>query len=93
MPTSSQTHDCIFCAIVAGAAPATFLHQDDGVVAFMDIRPVQPGHLLVVPRMHAELLPELDDAVLATPVVGGNSPQSGFASGHAVSRGGERLRR
>lgn len=66
MPTSSQTHDCIFCAIVAGAAPATFLHHDDGVVAFMDIRPVQPGHLLVVPRMHAELLPDLDGAVLAT---------------------------
>jgi histidine triad (HIT) family protein len=65
MPTSSQTADCIFCAIVVGDAPASFLHQDDSVVAFMDIRPVQPGHLLVVPRMHAELLPDLDDAVLA----------------------------
>ena len=32
----------------------------------MDIRPVQPGHLLVVPRIHAELLPDLDGAVLAT---------------------------
>jgi histidine triad (HIT) family protein len=66
MPTSDpQTADCIFCAIVGGDAPASFLYQDDIVVAFMDIRPVQPGHLLVVPRMHAELIPDLDDAVLA----------------------------
>ena len=67
MPTSDpQTAGCIFCAIVGGDAPASFLYQDDIVVAFMDIRPVQPGHLLVVPRMHAELIPELEDAVLAT---------------------------
>jgi hypothetical protein len=38
-----QTADCVFCAIVRGDAPATFLHQDELVVAFMDIRPVQPG--------------------------------------------------
>jgi histidine triad (HIT) family protein len=61
----SVAPDCIFCAIVRGTAPATFLHQDDLVVAFMDIRPVQPGHLLVVPRAHAKLIPELDGASLA----------------------------
>jgi histidine triad (HIT) family protein len=60
----ADTIDCIFCAIVRGDAPATFLHQDDLVVAFMDIRPVQPGHLLVVPRAHAKLIPELDAASL-----------------------------
>ncbi len=66
MPTSDpQVADCIFCRIVAGKAPATFLHQDDLVVAFMDIRPVQRGHLLVVPRRHAKLIPELDEATLA----------------------------
>jgi diadenosine tetraphosphate (Ap4A) HIT family hydrolase len=66
MPTPDpQTADCIFCTIVRGDAPATFLHRDDLVVAFMDIRPVQPGHLLVVPRAHAKLIPELDDEVLA----------------------------
>jgi len=62
---SGDSADCIFCAIVRGDAPATFLHQDDLVVAFMDIRPVQPGHLLVVPRAHATLIPELDGASLA----------------------------
>ena len=65
MPTSDpQVADCVFCAIVSGGAPATFIHQDDLVVAFMDTRPVQPGHLLVVPRAHAKLLPELDNRVL-----------------------------
>jgi len=66
MPTSDpQTASCIFCAIVRGDAPATFLRRDELVVAFMDIRPVQPGHLLVVPRAHAQLLPELDPKSLA----------------------------
>jgi histidine triad (HIT) family protein len=66
MPTPRpQTADCIFCAIIRGDAPATFVHEDEMIVAFMDIRPVQPGHLLVVPRAHAELIPELDDHILA----------------------------
>jgi diadenosine tetraphosphate (Ap4A) HIT family hydrolase len=66
MSTSDpQPADCVFCAIVSGAASATFLHQDDLVVAAMDIRPVQPGHLLVLPRAHAKLIPELDDAILS----------------------------
>jgi diadenosine tetraphosphate (Ap4A) HIT family hydrolase len=64
-PPDSQTTDCIFCAIVSGDAPATFVHQDELVVAFMDTRPVQPGHVLVVPRAHAKLIPELDDHILA----------------------------
>ena len=66
MPTPRpHTADCIFCAIIRGDAPATFVHQDEVILAFMDTRPVQPGHLLVVPRAHATLLPELDDRTLA----------------------------
>ena len=66
MPTPQpQTADCIFCTIVRGDAPATLVHDDDLVVAFMDTRPVQPGHLLVVPRVHAALITELDDHILA----------------------------
>jgi histidine triad (HIT) family protein len=64
MPTPDLTADCIFCTILRGDAPATYVHEDDLVVAFMDIRPVQPGHLLVVPRCHAKLIPELDADVL-----------------------------
>lgn len=52
---------CIFCDIIAGLAPASFVHRDELCVAFMDIRPVNPGHVLVVPHTHAVLLSELDD--------------------------------
>jgi histidine triad (HIT) family protein len=50
----------VFCAIVAGTAEASVVHSDEHVVAFMDIRPVVAGHLLVVPRRHAAGLADLD---------------------------------
>lgn len=50
---------CIFCDILSGLAPASFVHHDDLCAAFMDIHPVNPGHVLVVPRYHAALLSEL----------------------------------
>ena len=45
--------DCIFCAIVAGRAPARIVHSDALTVAFLDIFPLTPGHALVVPRRHS----------------------------------------
>jgi diadenosine tetraphosphate (Ap4A) HIT family hydrolase len=51
---------CIFCAIVAGQEPASLVHDDDVCLAFMDLYPVAPGHLLVVPKEHAPGLAELD---------------------------------
>jgi diadenosine tetraphosphate (Ap4A) HIT family hydrolase len=45
---------CIFCDILAGRAEATFVYRDALCAAFMDIRPVNPGHVLVVPVRHAE---------------------------------------
>jgi histidine triad (HIT) family protein len=51
---------CIFCDILSGLAPANFVYRDDLCVTFMDIHPVNPGHVLVVPRTHAALLSELD---------------------------------
>lgn len=53
--------DCVFCAIVAGKAEASVVHEDDAVVAFMDLRPVTPGHLLVVPRAHVVGLEDLPE--------------------------------
>lgn len=53
-------NDCIFCLIISGKAPANFVYRDELCAAFMDIRPVNPGHVLVVPRVHAVLLTELD---------------------------------
>lgn len=52
--------DCIFCRIVAGSAPASVVYRDDDVFAFMDIRPFNVGHVLVVPVHHAAYLADLD---------------------------------
>ena len=57
--------DCIFCRIVAGRAPASVVHRDERCVAFMDIRPVNPGHLLVVPVRHATHLADADEETAA----------------------------
>ena len=53
--------DCIFCQIVAGAAPASVVYSDELVLAFMDVLPVNPGHVLVIPKVHAARLSELDE--------------------------------
>jgi histidine triad (HIT) family protein len=52
--------DCIFCQIIAGAAPASEVYRDALCCAFMDIQPVNAGHLLVVPLAHAADLAALE---------------------------------
>ncbi|WP_326595227.1 HIT family protein [Streptomyces sp. NBC_01803] len=53
--------DCLFCAIAGGDAPAHRVLEDERVVAFLDTRPLFPGHVLVVPRAHAETLTDLPE--------------------------------
>ncbi|BDV31632.1 HIT family protein [Microbacterium terricola] len=60
--TTPPPQDCPFCAIVAGQGEASVVYEDETVVAFMDLNPVTPGHLLVVPRTHAVGLEDLDVA-------------------------------
>jgi histidine triad (HIT) family protein len=54
--------NCIFCKIIRGEAPSTMLYQDEQAVAFEDIAPIAPVHVLIVPRLHitsaAEVNPE-----------------------------------
>jgi histidine triad (HIT) family protein len=52
--------DCIFCDILAGEAPASIVCEDEQSCAFLDIRPVNPGHVLVIPIFHAATLAKLD---------------------------------
>lgn len=54
-----MSNDCIFCRIVAGDAPASIVYRDGRCTAFLDNRPVNPGHLLVVPNDHADGLGDL----------------------------------
>ena len=56
---------CTFCAIVAGETPAHVVLDDDGALGFLDVRPVFPGHVLLVPRDHHETLADLPPDQLA----------------------------
>ncbi len=53
--------DCVFCQILRGESPASFVYQDDTVVAFMDIQPITHGHMLVMTREHGVLMNDVDD--------------------------------
>ena len=67
---------CIFCAIVAGDAPAHRVFENDHTVAFLDIRPISRGHLLVVPREHTtDLFSSAPDAAAEV-----------FRVGHTLAR-------
>jgi histidine triad (HIT) family protein len=55
---------CTFCGILDGSIPAQVVWENEFAVAFLDTRPVFPGHTLVVPRTHVETLPELSDELL-----------------------------
>jgi len=56
--------ECPFCRVAAGTAPAWRVLDEPAVVAFLDVRPLFPGHVLVVPRVHVETLPDLPPALL-----------------------------
>lgn len=53
--------DCLFCKIVKGEIPADIVYEDDHVVAFRDISPQAPTHVLVIPRRHVEYLTDLTE--------------------------------
>jgi histidine triad (HIT) family protein len=51
--------DCLFCTIVSGGIPADIVHSDDEVIAFRDIAPQAPVHVLVIPRRHHDTAADL----------------------------------
>ena len=54
-------NDCVFCAIVAGKAPASVVYEDNIVCSFLTIGPINPGHLLVIPKQHKPFLSDRDE--------------------------------
>ena len=60
--------DCIFCQIATGKMPSQLLYQDEEVIAFGDINPKAPTHLLIVPRKHIPSLAHLSE--VESPLVG-----------------------
>lgn len=55
----------VFAEIIAGRSPASFVYRDEQVVAFMDVQPINEGHVFVIPVQPARFLSELDEAVAA----------------------------
>jgi len=63
-PDADGPLDCRFCAIVRGEAQADILFADNDVVAFLDRRPLFPGHVLLIPRQHYQTLADLPNALI-----------------------------
>ena len=59
-----MTDECLFCRIVSGELPATIVYEDENAVAFLDHRPLFPGHTLLVPREHVETLGDLPEKLV-----------------------------
>ncbi len=74
MSDTERPADCIFCKIVAGEIPAEIVFSDESTVAFRDLHPQAPTHVLVIPRAHHENAAELgsrDPAGLAAVIAAG----------------------
>lgn len=85
-----MSDDCIFCQIVQGEEPANVVYRDDDVVAFEDIRPVAPVHLLIIPTRHVTSIREIDesnDGVLNNLIHAANR----LAKDRGIAEGGFRL--
>ena len=54
--------ECLFCKIVAGEIPSTKVHEDEQFIAFRDINPQAPTHVLIIPRRHIEKLTDLRES-------------------------------
>lgn len=55
-----MSEDCLFCKIVRGDIPAEIIHETDSTLAFRDINPQAPTHVLIIPRRHVETINDLD---------------------------------
>jgi len=64
MSKISDGAGCVFCKIVAGEIPSEKIYEDDDILAFLDVTPINAGHALVIPKKHYENLFDLPDDIL-----------------------------
>ena len=82
--------DCIFCQIVAGKIPSEIIYQDEEVIAFRDINPQAPTHLVIIPKRHIFSLAHLSEA--ESPLIGHMvNIANQLAKGEGISENGYRL--
>jgi len=70
--------DCIFCKIASGEIPADIVYDDDEIIAFRDLAPQAPVHVLIIPKTHISSLDDID-----------NSEEQKRLMGHLISKSGE----
>lgn len=64
-----MSSDCLFCKIINNEIPSVKVYEDENVLAFLDINPVNPGHTLIVPKIHSDNLLDTNDHVLQAMIV------------------------
>src|SRR3989338_5037284 len=60
-----QKKQCIFCQIIAGKVQSRKVYEDDSVIAILDVNPANPGHMLIMPKEHYSIMPQLPDDALS----------------------------
>jgi histidine triad (HIT) family protein len=93
-----MSDECVFCGIVRGTEPASFVWEDELTIAVVDLRQFHPGHTLVIPKQHFHDVRELDDvtgaALMATVVrvtraVTAAFPNQGLSLWHSIGEGAD----
>jgi histidine triad (HIT) family protein len=87
---SAQQNDCVFCRIIRGEIPSTIVYQDEDIVAFRDINPMTPVHVLITLRKHIPTLDDMseEDTLLISKMV---RAAKIIAEDHSISEKGYRL--
>lgn len=84
---SASTHaDCIFCRIATGQIPAHVVYEDDQLKAFLDIHPIRPGHVLIVPKTHHDYFDDLSSDLASATVHLGQRLAKAMKSVYGVER-------
>lgn len=80
--------DCIFCKIVAKEIPAHIIYEDNDFLAFLDIRPLAPGHALVIPKKHYRWVWDVENIPAYFSVVAkiARAQQKAFGQEHVLSK-------
>lgn len=81
--------DCIFCKIIKGEIPCYKVYEDEATLAFLDIKPTNPGHTLVIPKLHCKNMEEISEAdlrslILAIKKIGGLLKDKLGAAGYNI---------
>ncbi len=88
MSPVSTASRCLFCAIAKGDIPATIVHETERLIAFLDIQPIRPGHLLIVPRQHTDYFESLPPDVAAEIMLLGQKMATAMKAHYGVERVG-----